>query len=311
MAHTVNPSTTVLLVIGLFGILCHGWYQTELFVKDYDDAKCGERKLSRHERVKGSYRTRPGDWPWHAALYQRAEDRISFDYACGGSIVHRYLILTAAHCVTYAVSGRKLPKVDLLIKLGRFNLASADAKHSEEYGVRESIVHGGYVPATFENDIAVLRVAVPILFSHYIQPVCLWKRDDGFVLPNVIGLAGTVVGWGLTDENWLATALNEARMPVIDSHTCLTSDRTFFGGLLHAKAYCAGFKNGTGVCHGDSGGGMFFEFQNRWYLKGLVSFSNTFEESRRCNLQQYIGFTDASQYIDWLYANTPQQSRLW
>lgn len=37
----------------------------------------------------------------------------------------------------------------------------------------------------------------------------------------------------------------------------------------------------------------------------MVSFSNTNDYSGVCNLKQYIGFTDASQYIDWVYDNTP------
>ncbi|XP_058129573.1 polyserase-2-like [Anopheles ziemanni] len=279
--------------------------QDDFLAKDFNDDECGKRLAQREGLVKGGYPTRPGDWPWHVALYQRGVNSAGFEYACGGSIVHKFLVLTAAHCVTYAASRRKIPTEDLLLKLGRFNLSNEVEEHAEEFNVIETVVHVGFRPTTFENDIAILRVEVPIIFNDFIQPACLWKRDDGFVLPNVQDQTGTVVGWGLTDGNVHGSVLNEARMPVVDSLTCLASDRAFFGQLLYAKAYCAGFKNGTGVCNGDSGGGMYFQFQNRWYLKGLVSFSNTISTTGICNLKEYIGFTDASQYIDWLYENTP------
>ncbi|XP_052872897.1 polyserase-2-like [Anopheles cruzii] len=294
----------VLFVVLLLGVA--GRAQEELQNKDYSDQECGQRLAAKEGLVKGGYPTRPGDWPWHVALYQRGVNSDGFEYACGASIVHRYLVITAAHCVTYAASRRKLPTENLLLKMGRFNLSNEFEEHAEDYGVIEAVVHVGFQPTTFENDIAILRVEIPIIFSEFIRPVCLWKRDDGHVLPtSVHGQSGTVVGWGLTDENRTGAVLNQAQMPVVDSLTCLASDRTFFGRFLYAKAFCAGHRNGTGVCNGDSGGGMFFQFQNRWYLKGLVSFSNTIEASSVCNLKQYIGFTDASQYVDWLYENTP------
>uniref|UniRef100_A0A182I636 Uncharacterized protein n=1 Tax=Anopheles arabiensis TaxID=7173 RepID=A0A182I636_ANOAR len=200
---------------GLFSILLlhnvrYSFAQDELHINDYNDNECGERMVKRKGLVKGGYSTQPGDWPWHVALYHRGINSAGFEYACGGSIVHRYMVVTAAHCVTLA-----------------------------------------------------------------------------------------------TSHNTIGTTLNEARMPVVDSWTCLASDRAFFGKFIQSKAFCAGYKNGTGVCNGDSGGGMFFHFQNRWYLKGVVSFSNTNDYSGVCNLKQYIGFTDASQYIDWVYNNTP------
>ncbi|XP_049299922.1 polyserase-2-like isoform X2 [Anopheles funestus] len=298
--------TARLFVIVLLHTICSSFAQDELQTKDYNDNECGKRLAQREGLVKGGYSTRPGDWPWHVALYQRGITSDGFEYACGGSIVHRYLILSAAHCVTFAASRRKIPTENLLLKMGRFNLSNEIEEHAEEFNVIETVVHVGFRPTTFENDIAILRVQIPIIFNDYIQPVCLWKRDDGFELPYVYNeQAGTVVGWGLAEENRLGAILNEARMPVVDSLTCLASDRAFFGRLLSSKAYCAGYKNGTGVCNGDSGGGMFFQFQNRWYLKGVVSFSNTIDSSGLCNLKQYIGFTDAAQYIDWLYENTP------
>lgn len=125
------------------------------------------------------------------------------------------------------------------------------------------------------------------------------------MLPHVYHEIGTVVGWGLTEENKIATTLNAARMPVATTHECLTSDRLFFGKLIYSKSFCAGFKNGTGVCNGDSGGGMFFQYKGQWYLKGVVSFSKIYDISRVCNLQQFVGFADASKFIGWIYENEP------
>uniref|UniRef100_A0A182I0Y6 Peptidase S1 domain-containing protein n=1 Tax=Anopheles arabiensis TaxID=7173 RepID=A0A182I0Y6_ANOAR len=130
------------------------------------------------------------------------------------------------------------------LRLGRFNLMNNEEEYAEEFSVNDTIVHEGYRPTTLENDIAILRVEIPIIFNDYIQPVCLWKRDDGFDLPNVYNQPGTVVGWGLSENNRIGTTLNEAQMPVVNSWTCLASDRAFFGRFLQSKAFCAGYKNG-------------------------------------------------------------------
>lgn len=94
-------------------------------------------------------------------------------------------------------------------------------------------------------------------------------------------------------------------MPVATIFECLESDRNFFGRLLNSRSFCAGFKNGTGVCNGDSGGGMFFKIKRQWYLKGVVSFSNIESARKICNLKQYVGFTDAAKYLDWFYETAP------
>uniref|UniRef100_A0A182WXA8 Peptidase S1 domain-containing protein n=1 Tax=Anopheles quadriannulatus TaxID=34691 RepID=A0A182WXA8_ANOQN len=155
------------------------------------------------------------------------------------------MVVTAAHCVTLATSRRKIPANNMQLRLGRFNLMNNEEEYAEELDVIETILHEGYRPTTFENDIAILRVEIPIIFNDYIQPVCLWKRDDGVVLPWFYNQPGTVVGWGLSEDNMIGTTLNEARMPVVDSWTCLASDRAFFGKFLQSKAFCAGYKNGN------------------------------------------------------------------
>uniref|UniRef100_A0A182WRD9 Peptidase S1 domain-containing protein n=1 Tax=Anopheles quadriannulatus TaxID=34691 RepID=A0A182WRD9_ANOQN len=81
------------------------------------------------------------------------------------------------------------------LRLGRFNLMNNEEEYAEELSVIDTIVHEGYRPTTLENDIAILRVEIPIIFNDYIQPVCLWKRDDGLDLPNVYNQPGTYIDW--------------------------------------------------------------------------------------------------------------------
>lgn len=272
---------------------------------DFDDHSCGRQLALIDGLIKGGYKARPGEFPWHVALFHRVESSDQFEYQCGGTLVHKYLVVTAAHCVTQRGSRKRKLPTDILVKVGRFNISEEREDQGRDHEVGQIVTHRNYKPLTYENDLAILKLAVPVIFTPYVQPACLWKRDDSIPLPDWHRQSGTVVGWGLTDNNKTATTLNTAKMPVVDMHECLASDRQFFGNLLYAMSFCAGHKNGTGVCNGDSGGGMFFKNEDQWYLRGVVSYSNIVDATRICNLKQYVGFTDAGQYLEWIYENAP------
>ncbi|KFB41230.1 hypothetical protein ZHAS_00008896 [Anopheles sinensis] len=74
--------------------------------------------------------------------------------------------------------------------------------------------------------------------------------------------------------------------------------------------FCAGGKNNVSACNGDSGGGMFFNIDGTWYLRGIVSFSPSRPEVDKalCDITKPTVFTDVSKYQDWLirYINTTE-----
>ncbi|XP_055629992.1 transmembrane protease serine 9-like [Toxorhynchites rutilus septentrionalis] len=293
---------TLLIALGVASIAPTGHGQQET---DFDDKSCGRQHAQIDGLIKGGYKARPGEFPWHVALFHRIGSSDQFEYQCGGTLVHKYLVVTAAHCVTQRASRKHKVLADVLVKVGRFNISEEREDQGRDHEVGKIVTHRSYKPLTYENDLAIIKLAVPAIFTPYVQPACLWKRDDSIPLPDWRRQSGTVVGWGLKDDNKIATTLNTAHMPVVDMHECLASDRAFFGHLLNARSFCAGHKNGTGVCNGDSGGGMFFTHENQWYLRGVVSYSNTLDSTGICNLKQYVGFTDAGQYLDWIYENAP------
>ncbi|XP_053683628.1 chymotrypsinogen A-like [Sabethes cyaneus] len=99
-----------------------------------------------------------------------------------------------------------------------------------------------------------------ISFSNYVQPACMNLE------PNITGQYGTVIGWGLTEYDETSSILKKADIPVIEPVACLKTDRVLFGQTLDDGLFCAGYTNGTGVCNGDSGGGLFFRRSNKWFL---------------------------------------------
>ena len=63
---------------------------------------------------------------------------------------------------------------------------------------------------------------------------------------------------------------------------------------------------GSSVCNGDSGGGLVLPQQQAdgsimWLLRGIVSNSKPRDEiSKVCDTKNYIIFTDAAQYLNWI-----------
>ncbi|XP_053688220.1 serine protease 53 [Sabethes cyaneus] len=266
-----------------------------LLIGDYGSAvkaPCGQRQITFQGYILGGNEASEGDWPWHAAIYQKLQN--GEKYLCGGTIISENFVLTAAHC-TFP-HRLELPADNFLVKLGLHN-RSYPFEHSTAYEVVEVIRHDAFNLNNLNNDIALLRTEEDITYSDYIQPICLWPVEKSD-LNSVLGGSGTVVGWGLSDGYKLEDILQEATLMVVDHDTCLKSKPKHFGKVLsnYKSNFCAGNQNMTNVCHGDSGGGMYFHINNVWYIRGLVSAG----QKELCNPLQYVVFSDIPYYLQWI-----------
>ena len=76
------------------------------------------------------------DWPWQAGLKRGTENTIY----CGGSLINREWVLTAAHCI-YGLdpsrTGCVKPNPPLRVVLGEFDVNNQDGheRHVGEYGM--------------------------------------------------------------------------------------------------------------------------------------------------------------------------------
>lgn len=68
----------------------------------------------------------------------------------------------------------RTPANNIRIRLGDYNLkAQTEQYPHEEYGVRRKVVHEGYNPATYQNDIALLELNQDVIYRPHILPICL------------------------------------------------------------------------------------------------------------------------------------------
>nr|XP_032528008.1 serine protease gd-like isoform X4 [Danaus plexippus plexippus] len=251
--------------------------------------------------------TLEGQWPWQIALYQT--QTVDSKYICGGTLVSHKHVVTAAHCVTRKGSSRTVNKNTLTVYLGKHNLRTS-VEGVEIRLVGEITVHPQYNASSFSRDLSILKLRKAVEYTEFIRAACLWPENQ-IDLTNVIGKKGSVVGWGF-DETGVATEeLTLVEMPVVDQETCIRSYSEFFARFTSEYTYCAGYRDGTAnaqtgirkstsVCNGDSGGGMVFEMQGSWYLRGLVSLSVARQNEYRCDPTHYVVFTDLAKFLSWI-----------
>uniref|UniRef100_A0A1B0GPA5 Uncharacterized protein n=1 Tax=Phlebotomus papatasi TaxID=29031 RepID=A0A1B0GPA5_PHLPP len=252
----------------------------------------GKRIIKHEGLITFGTGVRPGDFPWHAAIYHM--NWLQRSYKCGGTIINSYTVLTAAHCVYESFS--LIAAERIIVQIGKHNFHMAD-DFTRERQVFKIIPHPSYNTSLLLDDIALLRLSREINYSDYIQPICLWNPNTKLSEKNL----GVAVGWGHTENDTISDVLRYVELPVVSTITCLMSDRDFFGTFLTDKNFCAGYLNGTNVCSGDSGGSLAYEDEKKvWRIRGIISLSVRRRNSEICNPKHYVIFTDVAKYLSWI-----------
>ncbi|XP_034183839.2 serine protease gd isoform X1 [Osmia lignaria lignaria] len=250
--------------------------------------------------VAGGVKASPGHWPWLVAIFIVKFD---FMFQCAGTLVTNTHIITAAHC--FQLDDTNLPSGTLLVSLGRYRLRDWREKGSVNREVAEYRLHPDYnTSGNADADLAVLILRERVEYSAVIKPICLWS--GAINLESVVGKYGYVVGWG-RDElgNPYVQEPRQTRSPIVSQEVCLWSNENFVS-FTSNRTFCAGLRNGSGPCNGDSGSGfvMFDSKTERFYLRGVVSRSLLDSSTMSCDLKQYVVYVDVAKHLDWIRNQT-------
>ncbi|XP_065407884.1 elastase-1-like [Chrysemys picta bellii] len=251
------------------------------------------------ERIISGNEVRPHSWPWQVSLQVWTRTNSKFIHVCGGTLIHKSWVLTAAHCFQ---KGKVEDAANWRILLGKHNLNRTESTE-RVYRVKQIYRHERFrYPHLNEldYDIALVKPVEDILTNHFIHYACLPKRDST-LRP---GQFCWVTGWGDTrggKENLaLSEVLNQAKLPVIDYSTCRL--KKFWGDRVRQSMLCAGFMDigePPAACQGDSGGPLVCQIRRqKWEVHGVVSFGPI-----GCKVENKPSvFTRTSAYISWIEA---------
>lgn len=116
--------------------------------------------------------------------------------------------------------------------LNRFNA-------SNYYEVVNYTKHPGYHPPSFYNDIGLVKLDRPVIFTENIRPACLGVKEL------TTGHEVYTSGWGQTSlGSPLSTTLQRVKLQIVSAEQCnrsyITDNRRLKNGIQSDVQICAG-----------------------------------------------------------------------
>ncbi len=224
--------------------------------------------------IVGGGEAQPGEFPFIVSLYKGY-------HFCGGSLIDKNWVLTAAHCVTGSKSFE--------VRIGLFD--QKNLNQVEVRKVKNVMIHPQYnKQVDHDYDFALVELDA----SSNTQPIEL-NRVDFNSQSRTGDVMFTVAGWGTLKEGSYQSPkiLQKVEVPFIDLDTCEKS----YPNQMSERMLCAGYQDGgKDSCQGDSGGPLVTQdASGKAILAGVVSWG------KGCARAKYYGvYGHVSTVYDWI-----------
>ncbi len=263
---------TCLLLITMFG---YGQISVRPYKQQLQEQKAKSNTLNAKKRtpdvpqIVGGTKTNISQVPWQVSI----QSAHTGEHLCGGTIISKYWIYTAAHCFGYT------PPQSIRVRAG-FTNQSDSLSIGVVRAVKRVVLHPMFdlrISNDFDFALIELTDSLPLgqemAIMHAVAPITPQDSIAGLDAPGTMSI---ISGWGATIfQGFGVDTLLSAMLPIVSVDSANTPNR--YNGRITSAMLPAGFLNMGGVdaCQGDSGGPLVVPDGNGGFkLAGITSWGD-------------------------------------
>ncbi|XP_034482745.1 brachyurin-like [Drosophila innubila] len=238
------------------------------------------------QRIVNGFQAIPKQFPYQVLLNRQTDTE--WEPFCGGAIISKRIILTAAHCIEDNLN-------EIKIYFGAVERSNIKEPGQQHLLVQRNniVVHPEWERRQKINDIALIKLPADLQFDEYIQPANLPDPNQSYE-----NQTGVVSGWGDTsDQDPPSEQLLYFDTPILSNEDCKPIVHKYHPNIFFPSSWICIEPSKSCTCGGDSGGPLVIwsEVANST-LVGLTSFAMAGE----CTVNSPDVFTRVSSFLPWI-----------